>query len=68
MGKEVVFCRDRPGEDVRDLVIVSTNTGTAPLGAFTHTLRVAPTCPFPNILDFCLAFFPVFLTGAGVSC
>jgi hypothetical protein len=50
-SKEVTLCRDRPGEDVRGLVIVSTNTGTTPLGAFTHTLRVAPTCPFPKRFD-----------------
>jgi hypothetical protein len=50
-SKEVTLCRDRPGQDVRDMVIVSTNTGTAPLGAFTHTLRVAPTCPFPKRFD-----------------
>jgi hypothetical protein len=44
------LCRDRPGEDVNSVIIVSTNTGTAPLGNFIHTLRVAPNCPFPKHL------------------
>jgi hypothetical protein len=50
-SNEVTLCRDRPGEDVRGLVIVSTNTGTTSLGPFTHTLRVTPTCPFPKRFD-----------------
>jgi hypothetical protein len=50
-SETVILCRDRPGQDVRDMVIVSTNAGKAALGAFTHTLRVAPTCPFPKRFD-----------------
>ncbi|MDX6640087.1 MAG: hypothetical protein QOF12_1098, partial [Solirubrobacteraceae bacterium] len=45
------LCRDKAGEDVRGLVIVSTNTGMAPLAAFTHQLRVSSTCPFPKRFD-----------------
>jgi hypothetical protein len=50
-NRTVTLCRDRAGEDVRGLVIVSTNTGTSPLGAFTHTLKVGSTCPFPQRFD-----------------
>jgi hypothetical protein len=47
----VKLCRDRPAENVRDMVIVSTNAGTHPLGAFFHTLRASSTCPLPLRYD-----------------
>ena len=50
-SRTVTLCRDRAAENVRDLVIVSTNAGTTPLAAFTHTLHVASTCPFPKRFD-----------------
>jgi hypothetical protein len=50
-NQTVTLCRDKAGEDVRGLVIVSTNTGMAPLAAFTHQLRVSSTCPFPKRFD-----------------
>lgn len=43
--KEVILCRDKPEENVSELVIVNSNASlTAPLGAFTHKLRVRPGC------------------------
>jgi hypothetical protein len=50
-SQEVTLCRDRPGENVQDLVIVSTNTGTTPLAPFTHSLHVGASCPFPKRFD-----------------
>ncbi|MDX6640057.1 MAG: hypothetical protein QOF12_1068, partial [Solirubrobacteraceae bacterium] len=50
-NQTVTLCRDKAGEDVRGLVIVSTNTGMTPLAAFTHQLQVSSTCPFPKRFD-----------------
>ena len=50
-SKTVLLCRDRAGEDVSDLVIVSTNAGRTPLGTFTHTLRAANSCGLPARFD-----------------
>jgi hypothetical protein len=49
--KTVKLCRDKPAENVRDMVIVSTNTSTHPLGAFFHTLLASNTCPLPTRYD-----------------
>jgi hypothetical protein len=50
-SSSVTLCRDRPGENVTGMVIVSTNTGTSALGSFTHTLHVSASCPFPKRFD-----------------
>jgi hypothetical protein len=48
-SKTVTLCRDKPAENVREMIIVSTNAGKAPLGAFTHTLRVSSHCGSPKL-------------------
>jgi hypothetical protein len=49
--KTVTLCRDIAGQNVSNLVIVSTNTSQSALPAFTHTLRVANGCGFPTRFD-----------------
>ena len=49
--KTVTLCRDLPGDNVQDLVIVSTNTSQVPISGFTHTLRVANGCALPKRFD-----------------
>ena len=46
--KEVDLCRDKAEENVRDLVIISTNAGKTPLERFNHLLRARTNCPFPQ--------------------
>ena len=43
--KSVTLCRDKPEEDVRELVVLSTNAGLQALAPFTHTLKVRSSCP-----------------------
>jgi hypothetical protein len=50
-AKTTTLCRDQADEDVKDLVIVTTNAGITPLSTFTHTLHVAANCPFPKRFD-----------------
>lgn len=43
--KTVTLCRDKPEQDVQELVVVSTNAGLQSLAPFTHTLKVRSSCP-----------------------
>ncbi len=43
--KTATFCRDDPAQDVRELVILSTNASFKTLGGYTHTLKVRSSCP-----------------------
>ncbi len=43
--KTVTFCRDDPAQDVRELVILSTNASFNTLAGYTHTLKVRSSCP-----------------------
>jgi hypothetical protein len=47
-NKSVTLCRERASENVRDMIIVSTNAGQTALSPFTHTLQASATCPFPH--------------------
>jgi hypothetical protein len=50
-SKTVTLCRTNAGENVKDLIVVSTNAGEKPLAPFVHQLEARSTCALPKRFD-----------------